>query len=74
MRLSGLTHQKMKDVKMNDLIKRLLKSAEEIEESPHPSQCDHFHIASNVMREAAAALAGGGRRKLSNGRENICQQ
>lgn len=40
-----------------DLVKRLLASADEVEEFPHPSHCDHLHVAFKVMREAAGALA-----------------
>lgn len=40
-----------------DLVKRLRESADEVEEFPHPSHCDHLHAAFKVMREAADALS-----------------
>lgn len=39
-----------------DLVARLRASAEEVEAFPHPSHCDHLHMAFKVMREAADAL------------------
>lgn len=38
------------------LMERLRASAEEVESFPHPSSCDHLHVAFKVMREAADAL------------------
>lgn len=41
---------------MKDLIERLEASSDEVESHPHPSHCEHLHVAFKVMREAAAAL------------------
>jgi hypothetical protein len=38
------------------LAERLRKSADEVESFPHPSHCDHLHVAPHVMREAAEML------------------
>lgn len=38
------------------LIERLRAAADEVEEFPHPSHCEHLHNASSVMREAALAI------------------
>lgn len=40
----------------NPLPERLRASADEVQSFPHPSFCDHLHVAHDVMREAAAAL------------------
>ncbi len=40
-----------------DLVASLRASADEVESFPHPSHCDHLHVAFKVMREAANALA-----------------
>lgn len=36
---------------------KLLACADEVESHPHPSHCEHLHVAYKLMREAAAALA-----------------
>lgn len=41
-----------------DLSKHLRESAAEVESFPHPSQCDHLHVAFKVMREAADWIDG----------------
>lgn len=41
---------------MKNLIERLEASSDEVESHPHPSHCEHLHVAFKVMREAAAAL------------------
>ena len=41
---------------LEELRRRLLESADEVESFPHPSHCDHLHVAFKVMREAEAAL------------------
>jgi ABC-type transporter Mla subunit MlaD len=38
------------------LAARLRASAHDVQSWPHPSQCDHLHVAYEVMREAAALL------------------
>ena len=43
------------------LVTSLRESADEVESFPHPSHCDHLHVAFKVMRAAADmldALAG----------------
>lgn len=40
----------------NPLPERLRASADEVQSFPHPTFCDHLHVAHDVMREAAAAL------------------
>lgn len=42
---------------MGDLEARLRQSADEVESHPHPTACDHLHVAFHVMREAADTLA-----------------
>lgn len=44
---------------MKDLIERLEASSDEVESHPHPSHCEHLHVAFKLMREAASALSGG---------------
>jgi hypothetical protein len=43
----------MTDTTKSDLVQRLRESADEVMKFPHPSQCDHLHIAHHVMRESA---------------------
>lgn len=38
---------------MTDIVERLRESADEVEEFPHPTYCDHLHVAFKVSREAA---------------------
>jgi hypothetical protein len=45
-----------RDTMTTSLVERLRASAEEVAEFPHPSQCDHLHDATAVMKEAAAEL------------------
>lgn len=38
---------------MSDLAANLRESADEVQSFPHPSDCDHLHVAFKVMRDAA---------------------
>ena len=46
----------VEDVPSSGLVQRLREAADEVMAFPHPSSCDHLHVAHAVMREAAHAL------------------